>query len=99
VPGVTNIVLDHARAATLAMEHLTKLGHTHIAFIKGQEFSSDTAVRWEAVRNSANELGISINNKLVGQLEGEFFFTRTRLSSRAPIACFRGKLHRALCVQ
>jgi len=71
VPGVTNIVLDHARAATLAMEHLTKLGHRHIAFIKGQEFSSDTAVRWEAVRNSANELGVPIKNKLVVQLEGE----------------------------
>ena len=71
VPGVTNIVLDHARAATLAMEHLTKLGHKQIAFIKGQEFSSDTAVRWESVQNSANELGISIRSKLVGQLEGE----------------------------
>ncbi len=71
VPGVTNIVLDHARAATLAMEHLTKLGHKHIAFIKGQEFSSDTAVRWEAVRNSASELGIAIKNRLVVQLEGE----------------------------
>src|SRR5215475_9950639 len=71
VPGVTNIVLDHARAAQLAMEHLTQLGHRHIAFIKGQEFSSDTAVRWEAVRNSANELGIGIKDKLVGQLEGE----------------------------
>src|SRR5215831_5578657 len=71
VPGVTNIVLDHARAATLAMEHLTKLGHKQIAFIKGQEFSSDTAVRWEAVHNSAIELGIPIKNKLVVQLEGE----------------------------
>jgi DNA-binding LacI/PurR family transcriptional regulator len=71
VPGVTNIVLDHPRAATLAMEHLTKLGHTRIAFIKGQEFSSDTAVRWDAVRNSANELAVSIKDSLVGQLEGE----------------------------
>jgi DNA-binding LacI/PurR family transcriptional regulator len=71
VPGVTNIVLDHSRAATLAMEHLTKLGHTRIAFIKGQEFSSDTAVRWEAVRNSASALGVSIKENLVGQLEGE----------------------------
>src|SRR5262249_52955317 len=32
LPGVTNIVLDHARAAQLAMEHLTKLGHKQIAF-------------------------------------------------------------------
>jgi DNA-binding LacI/PurR family transcriptional regulator len=71
VVGVTNIVLDHARAAELAMEHLTRLGHRQIAFIKGQEFSSDTAVRWESVRNSAESLGIKINDRLVGQLEGE----------------------------
>ena len=71
LPGVTNIVLDHARAATLAMEHLTKLGHRQIAFIKGQAFSSDTAIRWESVRNAAQGLGIAINDRLVGQLEGE----------------------------
>lgn len=71
VPGVTNIVLDHARAARLAMEHLTRLGHRQIAFIKGQAFSSDTAIRWESVQNCAKELDISIKGKLVGQLEGE----------------------------
>ena len=71
LPGVTNIVLDHARAATLAMEHLTKLGHRQIAFIKGQAFSSDTAIRWESVRNAAQALGVAINERLVGQLEGE----------------------------
>src|SRR5215475_12396340 len=41
-PGVTNIVLDHNLAAQLALEHLQKLGHTRIAMIKGQDFSSDT---------------------------------------------------------
>src|SRR5271163_2885113 len=49
LPGVTNITLNHARAAMLALEHLAKLGHKKIAFIKGQEFSSDTEVRWEAM--------------------------------------------------
>ena len=71
VPGVTNIVLDHARAASLAMEHLTKLGHRQMAFIKGQVFSSDTAIRWESVRTAAQSLGVAINDRLVGQLEGE----------------------------
>jgi DNA-binding LacI/PurR family transcriptional regulator len=71
VPGVTNIVLDHARAACLAMELLTKLGHREIAFIKGQAFSSDTAIRWESVRNAAQALNIRIHDRLVGQLEGE----------------------------
>lgn len=70
-PGVTNIVLDHALAAELAMEHLTKLGHRQMAFIKGQEFSSDTAIRWESVCNAAQALGVKVNDRLVGQLEGE----------------------------
>jgi LacI family transcriptional regulator len=71
VPGVTNIILNHARAARLALEHLTQLGHRKIAFIKGQAFSSDTEVRWEAVRRSAKDLELEVNEPLTGQLEGE----------------------------
>ena len=71
IAGVTNIALNHTRAAKLALEHLTKLGHSRIAFIKGQEFSSDTEVRWEAVLASARKLGLEVNRVLTGQLEGE----------------------------
>ncbi len=41
VKGVTNIVLNHQRAAEVALKHLFHLGHRQIAFIKGQEFSSE----------------------------------------------------------
>lgn len=71
MPGLTNIVLNHSRAASLALEHLTNLGHSKLAFIKGQAFSSDTEVRWEAVREAAESLGIEVKQKLTGQLEGE----------------------------
>ena len=71
VDGVTSIVLDHERAAKLAIEHLAGLGHRKIAFIKGQEFSSDTETRWQAVCLAAKSLGLEINPRLVGQLEGE----------------------------
>src|SRR6266404_5705010 len=71
VEGVTNIVLDHVHAADLAMQHLAQLGHRKIAFIKGQVFSSDTEVRWEAVRGAATRLHLEIDDRLVGQLEGE----------------------------
>jgi len=71
VEGVTNIALDHKRAAELAMEHLAQLGHRKIACIKGQEFSSDTKVRWDAVRGAAKKLHIEIDERLAGQLEGE----------------------------
>jgi LacI family transcriptional regulator len=71
VPGVTNIVLNHAKAACLALQHLTKLGHRKMAFIKGQAFSSDTQVRWDAVREAAQKFGIEVKERLIGQLEGE----------------------------
>ena len=58
VKGVTNIVLDHVRAAEIALKHLFQLGHRNIAFIQGQEFSSDTE-------------NLSISPALVSQLQGD----------------------------
>jgi LacI family transcriptional regulator, galactose operon repressor len=71
MPGVTNIVLNHDRAARMALEHLANLGHQKIAFIKGQAFSSDTEIRWEAVRRTADSMHLVVNPHFVGQLEGE----------------------------
>lgn len=71
VAGVTNIMLNHTRAARLALEYLLKLGHKEIAFIKGQAFSSDTEVRWKAVRAAARTLGISVGESLTVQLDSE----------------------------
>jgi DNA-binding LacI/PurR family transcriptional regulator len=71
VKGVTNILLDHARAAELALEHLVKLGHRRVAFIKGQEFSSDTEIRWNAIRQAASRLGLTIHADLTTQLRGD----------------------------
>jgi DNA-binding LacI/PurR family transcriptional regulator len=70
VSGVTNIVLDHKRAARMALEHLRELGHEEIAFLKGQPFSSDSAVRWEAIVETARDLGIQIRPELTLQIEG-----------------------------
>lgn len=71
VNGVSNIILDHARAAELALKHLWQLGHRRIAFIKGQDFSSDTAVRWSNIEKKAHQIGLVINSSLVAQLKGE----------------------------
>ena len=91
VEGVTNIALDHPRAAQLAVEHLVNLGHRKIAFIKGQEFSSDTEVRWQSVQGAAKNLALGINERLVGQLEGEspspepgYLVTRKLLATGEP---------------
>ena len=68
-PGITNVVLDHSKAALLALEHLLQLGHRQIAFIKGQPFSSDTETRWSAIRDAARKLGLAIDPELVTQLQ------------------------------
>ncbi|HEY1679873.1 MAG TPA: LacI family DNA-binding transcriptional regulator [Candidatus Sulfotelmatobacter sp.] len=71
VEGVMNVVLDHERAARVALNHLRQLGHRQIAFIKGQEFSSDTAVRWSNIEKVARELRLPVSRSLVAQLQGE----------------------------
>jgi DNA-binding LacI/PurR family transcriptional regulator len=69
--GVTNIILNHERAARLALGHLESLGHQRFAFIRGQAFSSDSPVRWRATRDAMRALGLPIDRTLVTQLEGD----------------------------
>jgi DNA-binding LacI/PurR family transcriptional regulator len=71
IDGVTNVILNHERAAELGIGHLYGLGHRSIAVIIGQEFSSDTDVRWNTIRDAAQKRGIPINPSLAMQLEGE----------------------------
>ena len=89
VKGVTNIVLDHVRAAEIALKHLFQLGHREVAFIKGQEFSSDTEVRWSNIEKAARQLGLAISTRLISQLQGDspspelgYEATRKLLASR-----------------
>lgn len=69
--GVTNIELNHARAARLALEHLASLGHRRLAVIKGQEFSSDTETRWRSIHAASKALCLPIHPRLVVQLQGD----------------------------
>ena len=71
VAGVTNIVLNHRTAAELGLRHLMEMGHRRIAFFQGQTFSSDTEVRWQAIRAAAGSLGLTIHQKLIVRLEGD----------------------------
>jgi DNA-binding LacI/PurR family transcriptional regulator len=68
-PHVTNVVLDHALSAQLAMQHLYELGHRRIAFMKGQQFSIDAEYRWQAILMAARELGLEVAPELVIELQ------------------------------
>jgi LacI family transcriptional regulator len=91
VDGVTNVVLDHKLAARLALSHLAKLGHEKIAFLKGHTVSSDSAVRWAALCETAAELGIRVRPELTVQIDSTvstpelgYPFTKQLLARKQP---------------
>jgi DNA-binding LacI/PurR family transcriptional regulator len=69
VKGVTNIVLDHHRAAFLALSHLKDLSHQRIAVMKGNPLSSDANDRFRAICEVAQQLGLPIDPELVVQID------------------------------
>jgi DNA-binding LacI/PurR family transcriptional regulator len=69
LPHIPNVVLDHQRAAHLALCHLYELGHRKIVFMKGQSISTDTEARWNATMQVARELGLAVDRNLTIQLD------------------------------
>ncbi|HTM35748.1 MAG TPA: LacI family DNA-binding transcriptional regulator [Terriglobales bacterium] len=69
VKNTTRIVLDHHRAAELALGHLWKLGHRKIAVIKGQSFTPDSEIRWDSISQVAVKASRPIDEDLVVQIE------------------------------
>ena len=69
IEGVTNILLNHKRAAELSLIHLHSLGHRQIAFMRGQTFSSDSDDRWSSLVEVAKKLGIDLKHQLVVPLD------------------------------
>jgi LacI family transcriptional regulator len=67
--GVTNVILNHDRSATLALKHLYDLGHRRIAFMKGQRHALDSETRWESIAAIADKMGIQVVPELCVYLE------------------------------
>jgi LacI family transcriptional regulator len=69
IEGVTNVILDHRRAAELALGHLAALGHREIAFMKGPKVSSDTEVRWQSIAEVAKSLNLRMKPALCVEID------------------------------
>jgi LacI family transcriptional regulator len=67
--GVTNVVLDHRRAAELALKHLVELGHQKIAILRGHPESADSHHRWNAVEEVAREMRLQLDPELIMQID------------------------------
>jgi LacI family transcriptional regulator len=68
-PGVTNVVLDHLAAARLTLQHLHRLGHRRIAFLRGHPTVVDTPYRWDAMMQMAQELGVAPPTELTVDID------------------------------
>jgi LacI family transcriptional regulator len=71
IDGVTNMTLDHVKAAQMVMGHLSGLGHRKVAVIRGQPLSVDSGARWEGIQDAAKALGIELPAELVTQMLGD----------------------------
>ena len=68
-PNVTHIVLDHLKAAEMALGHLHELGHRRIAFMRGPKAIPDSEFRWEGIEQAAAALGLAIDPSLVTRID------------------------------
>jgi len=68
-PGVTHIVLDHLKAAELAIAHLFELGHRRIAFMRGPREIPDSEFRWEGIEQAARALGLALDPALATRID------------------------------
>jgi DNA-binding LacI/PurR family transcriptional regulator len=69
IKGVTNIILDHERAAVLALNYLKEQCHERIAFMRGNPLSSDSKDRWDAICQVAGQIGLVIDPELIVQID------------------------------
>lgn len=69
IPGVTNVILDHKRAAELALGHLARMGHRDIAFMKGPRVSSDSETRWQSICEVAKAMDLVMKPELCVEME------------------------------
>jgi LacI family transcriptional regulator len=91
IPGVTNVTLDHLRAAELTLKYLHGLGHRDIAFMHGQSFSADSDDRWTGLQTIAKRLELQIRPELTITLDRDltspelgYPVTQQLLASRQP---------------
>ena len=69
IKGVTNVQMDHDRAAMLALKHLYDLGHRRVAFMKGQPHALDSESRWQGIMTMARDVGLVVDESLCVYLQ------------------------------
>ena len=66
--SVSTVSADNEAGAALALEHLYKLGHRDIAFLRGPKALSSSGQRWKGIRSFAQSVNLPIDARRVAEL-------------------------------
>ena len=68
--GIQSVVVDNEAGGYAAIEHLYRMGHRKIAFVRGPEELVDSSRRWVGIERFAAETKLRLDPRLVVQLPG-----------------------------
>jgi LacI family transcriptional regulator len=64
----STVSVDNEGGAALALEHLYRLGHRDIAFLRGPKALSSSGKRWKGIRNFAQSAGLTLDSKRISEI-------------------------------
>ena len=68
IENVSTVSVDNEGGACLALEHLYRLGHREIAFLRGPKTLASSGQRWKGIRSFAQSAGLRLDPKRIAEL-------------------------------
>ena len=68
--GIQSVVVDNEAGGYAAIEHLYRMEHRKIAFVRGPEELMDSSRRWVGIERFAAEVKLPLDPRLIVQLPG-----------------------------
>lgn len=68
VESVSTVSVDNEGGASMALEHLYRLGHREIAFLRGPRNLASSGQRWKGIRSFAQSVGLRLDSKRIVEL-------------------------------
>jgi DNA-binding LacI/PurR family transcriptional regulator len=68
IESVSTVSVDNEAGAAMALEHLYRLGHREIAFLRGPKVLASSGQRWKGIRAFANSTGLKLDTKRIAEL-------------------------------
>jgi DNA-binding LacI/PurR family transcriptional regulator len=68
IEAVSTVSVDNQAGAAMALEHLYRMGHREIAFLRGPRVLTSSGQRWKGIRAFAHSAGLKLDPKRIGEL-------------------------------